>query len=54
MLTTETKEFPMVAGVPLPEGLSALPEFKQSEFQLEQLGKNQNEAQEIYDRAGWN
>ena len=54
MLTTETKEFPMVAGVPLPEGLSALPEFKQSEFPLEQLGKNQNEAQEIYDRAGWN
>ena len=54
MLTTETKEFPMVAGVPLPAGLEALPEFKQSDFPLEQLGQNQSEAQEIYDRAGWN
>ena len=54
MLTTETKEFPMVAGVPLPEGLAALPDFKQSDFPLEQLGQNQSEAQEIYDRAGWN
>ncbi|WP_439619594.1 extracellular solute-binding protein [Hyphomonas sp.] len=54
MLTTETKEFPMVAGVPLPEGLAALPDFKQSDFPLEQLGQNQSEAQKIYDRAGWN
>lgn len=54
MLTTETKEFPMVAGVPLPDGLAALPEFRQSDFPLEQLGKNQSEAQAIYDRAGWN
>ncbi|MBU2082870.1 MAG: extracellular solute-binding protein [Alphaproteobacteria bacterium] len=54
MLTEETKEFPMIAGVPLPEGLEALPEFKQSEFALEQLGVHQSEAQEIYDRAGWN
>ena len=54
LLTSETKEFPMIAGVPLPEGLDALPDFKQSQFPLQQLGENQAEAQAIYDRAGWN
>jgi iron(III) transport system substrate-binding protein len=54
LLTSETKEFPMLAGVPLPDGLDALPDFKQSDFPLDQLGVNQAEAQEIYDRAGWN
>lgn len=54
LLTSETKEFPMIVGVPLPEGLDALPDFKQSQFPLQQLGENQAEAQEIYDRAGWN
>ena len=53
-LTEETKEFPMVAGVALPEGLEALPDFRKSDFPLDELGTHQSEAQEIYDRAGWN
>jgi iron(III) transport system substrate-binding protein len=54
LLTTQTKEFPMIAGTVLPPGLAALPPFKQSDFPLGQLGANQAEAQEIFDRAGWN
>ena len=53
-LTGATKEFPMVEGVPLPEGLEALPDFRKSDFPLEELGTHQAEAQEIYDKAGWN
>ena len=54
MLTSETKEFPIVAGVEYPEGLELLPGFKQSDFPLSELGANQAEAQAIFDRAGWN
>ncbi|MGH1422984.1 MAG: extracellular solute-binding protein [Hyphomonas sp.] len=54
LLTRETKEFPVIAAVTFPEGLEQLPEFKQSDFPLERLGKNQAEAQAIFDRAGWN
>ncbi|HRJ02726.1 MAG TPA: extracellular solute-binding protein [Hyphomonas sp.] len=54
LLTSETKEFPIVAGAALPEGLEALPEFKRSDFPLDQLGVHQAEAQAIFDRAGWN
>lgn len=54
LLTSETKEFPIVAGAAIPEGLEALPEFKQSDFPLDQLGVHQPEAQAIFDRAGWN
>lgn len=54
LLTSETKEFPIVAGVPLPEGLEALPQFRESDFPLDQLGVHQAEAQAIFDRAGWN
>lgn len=54
LLTAETKEFPIIAGAPVPEGLEALPNFKQSDFPLSQLGENQPEAQAIFDRAGWN
>lgn len=53
-LTKETREFPIVAGVDMPEGLDALPAFRQSDFPLDELGAHQAEAQEIYDRAGWN
>ena len=53
-LTGATKEFPMIGGVPLPEGLEALPDFRRSDFPLEELGQHQSEAQEIYDKAGWN
>ncbi len=54
MLTSETKDFPVVAGVAYPEGLELLPGFKQSDFPLSELGANQAEAQAIFDRAGWN
>lgn len=54
MLTEATKEFPAIAAVTFPDGLEQLPDFKQSDFPLEALGKNQNEAQAIFDRAGWN
>lgn len=53
-LVDETKEFPMVVGVPLPEGLEALPDFRTSDFPLDELGAHQSEAQEIFDKAGWN
>jgi iron(III) transport system substrate-binding protein len=54
MLTSDTKEYPIVAGAPNPEGLEILPGFKQSDFPLTGLGPNQAEAQAIFDRAGWN
>ena len=54
LLTTETKEFPIVAGVDYPEGLDLLPGFKASDYPLTELGTNQAEAQAIFDRAGWN
>jgi iron(III) transport system substrate-binding protein len=44
----------MIEGAPLPEGLDALPDFKRSDFPLDELGTHQSEAQEIYDKAGWN
>ena len=54
LLVTETKEFPMVEGVRLPQGLEVLPEFVESSLALTKMGENQAEAQTIYDRAGWN
>ena len=55
LLTTETKEVPLIEGAKMPEGLELLPaEFKESVFPLNKLGENQGEAQAIYDRAGWN
>lgn len=54
LLTSETKEFPIVEGVAYPEGLDMLPGFKTSDYPLTELGANQAEAQAIFDRAGWN
>lgn len=54
LLTSETKEFPIVAGASMPEGLEQLPGFKESDFPLSDLGTHQAEAQAIFDRAGWN
>lgn len=54
LLTTETKEFPIIASAIQPTGLSDLPEFKESNFPLSKLGEAQSQAQAIYDRAGWN
>ncbi|MCI4645703.1 MAG: extracellular solute-binding protein [Hyphomonadaceae bacterium] len=54
MLVTETKEYPVTAGVPLPEGLMELPaDLSESDLPLDVLGRNQITAQQIYDRAGW-
>lgn len=54
LLTTETKDFPVVAGAAIPEGLEHLPGFDVSDFPLDQLGVHQAEAQAAFDRAGWN
>lgn len=54
LLTTETKEYPVLAGAGRPEGLDMLPRFKESDFALTGLGPLQGEAQAIFDRAGWN
>jgi len=52
MLVAETKEYPIVDGVALPEGLTPAPEAVAS-TNLSRLGENQVDAQMIYDRAGW-
>ncbi|MEO0981179.1 MAG: extracellular solute-binding protein [Pseudomonadota bacterium] len=54
MLTTETKEFPIVAGATPPAGLDLLPTFEEATTQIGAYGENQVEAQAIYDRVGWN
>ncbi len=54
LLVAETKEFPVVEGVPYPEGLDALAEFAESDLELGVLGENQSQAQMIFDRVGWN
>lgn len=53
LLTDATKEFPMVDGTPLPNGLETLPAFIASDVPMLTLGENQSLAQTIYDRAGW-
>ncbi len=53
LLTGPTKEFPMVDGVPLPEGLENLPDFIASDVPMRKLGENQSLAQTLYDKAGW-
>ena len=54
MLVTETREFPMIEGAKLPKGLETLPKFKESTMPLTVFGERQSEAQQVYDRAGWN
>ncbi len=54
MLVTETKEFPIVAGVDAPSGLEALPAFDEGSTPLAVYGANQARAQAAYNRAGWN
>lgn len=54
LLTSETKEFPVIPTATLPAGLELLPDFVASEFPLSDLGKNQSEAQTLFDLAGWN
>lgn len=53
-LTMETKELPITTTAALPEGVEVLPEFTASPTPLEVFGKNQAEAQRLFDLAGWN
>ncbi len=46
-------EYPVVAGVPLPDSLTQLGEFEEDELTLTALGQNQALAQQIYDRVGY-
>lgn len=52
LLIAETKEYPILEGVALPEGLPKAP-ASALVTNLARLGENQAEAQRIYDRAGW-
>jgi len=52
LLIVETKEYPVLDTVTLPEGLPAAP-VSGAETNLARLGENQVEAARIYDRAGW-
>ncbi|MEM1149718.1 MAG: extracellular solute-binding protein [Pseudomonadota bacterium] len=52
LLVAETKEYPILASVALPEGLATAPDVAPA-TNLARLGENQVEAQRIYDRAGW-
>lgn len=54
MLTTETKDFPLNPDAKYADGLERLPQFTESDFSLVTIGENQSQAQEIFDRAGWN
>ena len=54
LLITETKEFPILSSVALPDGLSTLPAFEASSVPLTRFGENQKQAQINYDKAGWN
>lgn len=54
LLTTETKEIPLLDAAEQPEGLDLLPAFTESDYPLSKLGETQGAAQAIFDRAGWN
>ncbi len=47
-------EYPAVIGVDGNSAVEALGEFKPDELNLSELGKNQTQAVQIFDRAGWN
>ena len=46
-------EYPVVAGVDVDPALGALGSFKEDQLNVAVLGKHQELAQRIYDRAGW-
>lgn len=54
LLTTETKELPLLPDSELPDGVETLPEFTASDTALDIYGENQPEAQRLFDLAGWN
>jgi len=47
-------EYPAVADVPATSAVEALGEFKADTLSAAQIGSNQTEAVQIFDRAGWN
>ncbi len=53
-LTMETRELPMLEGMPPPQGADILPDYTASEISLSLFGENQATAQRLYDLAGWN
>lgn len=47
------EEYPVLAGAPQGEALTALGPFRESETPLAALGEHQAEAQRLYDEVGW-
>lgn len=54
LLTRETQEFPLSDTTPPPPGAELVPAFAPGATPLETFGRNQAEAQRLYDLAGWN
>lgn len=53
-ITRDTKELPLLASTPLPEGVDKVPTFRPSDTHLDVYGENQADAQRLFDLAGWN
>lgn len=53
-ITRDTKELPLLATTPLPEGVDRVPTFTPSDTHLDVYGENQADAQRLFDLAGWN
>lgn len=53
-ITRDTKELPLLATTPLPDGVDRVPTFTPSDTHLDVYGENQAEAQRLFDLAGWN
>ena len=49
----QNNEFPAVPGVPVGEVAASLGAFEHDTLNLDELGKNQAKAQEIFNEAGW-
>ncbi len=54
ILTNGNHEYPVVASVALDAAINKLGTFKRDALDVSQLGVNQTEAVQIFDRAGWN
>lgn len=53
-ITRDTKELPLLATTPLPDGVDRVPTFTPSDTHLDVYGENQADAQRLFDLAGWN
>lgn len=53
-ITRDTKELPLLASTPLPDGVDQVPTFTASDTHLDVYGENQADAQRLFDLAGWN